>query len=445
MLHGVELEDGTAKVDAFRVVDLSPQASLVEVVLHEGRNRIVRRMFDEVGFPVVQLVRTQIGPIKLGDLRPGRTRVTETIATLGPVRIVGTGLLGASVGLALVTRGVEVTLSDPSRTALALARDVGAGRPCSPDDAAPQIVVVAAPPDVTADVVRAELAAHPNAVVTDVASVKGHVLDELRASGADLTRYVGSHPMAGRERSGPAAALPDLFVGRPWVIVDSGESTSAALLAVRSLAVDLGAQPVAMSAAEHDAAVAVVSHVPQVASSLVAARLQDAGPAALGLAGQGLRDVTRLASSDPALWTSILAANAGAVRDVLVALRGDLDALIGALDGADAATGPETVVRGALSTIAQTITHGNAGAARIPGKHGGSPRVYEVVTVLVPDSPGELARLLGDVGEAGVNLEDLQLEHAAGRPVGMAAISVLPGRSAHLEAELTARGWSLVS
>jgi prephenate dehydrogenase len=361
------------------------------------------------------------------------------------VRIVGTGLLGASVGLGLTTRGVEVVLHDPSRTALALARDVGAGRPAAADDAPPALVVVAAPPDVTADVVLAELAAHPDAIVTDVAGVKGTVLEQLRAAGADLTRYVGSHPMAGRERSGPAAALPDLFVGRPWVIVDSGVSSAAALLAVRALAADLGAQPVSMAATEHDDAVAVVSHVPQVMASLVAAQLRGAPDNALGLAGQGLRDVTRIAASDPALWTSILAANASAVREVLVALRGDLDELITALGRASAASGPETVEGGALSTIAHAIAHGNAGVARIPGKHGGAPRAYEVVTVLVPDAPGELARLLADVGQAGVNLEDLQLEHAAGRPVGMAAVSVLPGRAEHLEAALTARGWSLVS
>ena len=120
--------------------------------------------------------------------------------------------------------------------------------------------------------------------------------------------------------SGPVrrAAVPDLFLGRPWVIADSGSSHPDAVLAVRSLAVDLGAVPVAMDADAHDAAVAAVSHVPQVAASLVAARLRGADDAALGLAGQGLRDVTRLAASDPALWTSILAANAAAVREVLV-------------------------------------------------------------------------------------------------------------------------------
>lgn len=367
------------------------------------------------------------------------------VATTGPVRVVGTGLLGASVGLALTQHGVDVQLDDPSRTALALARDVGAGTPVDASSPPPALVVVAAPPDVTADAVGRALADHPHAVVTDVASVKGHVLAELRTSGADLSRYVGSHPMAGRERSGPSAAVPDLFLGRPWVITDSGESRDSALLAVRHLAVDLGAVPVVMDAAEHDAAVAVVSHVPQLASSLVAARLRDAEAAALGLAGQGLRDVTRLAASDPALWTSILAANAAAVRDVLVALRDDLDVVVGALDLAAAATGPEDVELGALATIARTIADGGAGAARIPGKHGGAHKQYAVVTVLVPDRPGELARLLGDVGDAGVNLEDLQLEHAAGRPVGMASISVLPARAEHLETELTARGWRLVS
>ena len=367
-----------------------------------------------------------------------------TVATQGPVRVVGTGLLGSSVGLGLTRQGVQVQLADPSRTALALARDVGAGHVARAGDPEPTLVVVAAPPDVAADVVAAELAAHPHAVVTDVASVKGYVLAELTAAGVDLTRYVGSHPMAGRERSGPAGAVPDLFLGRPWVIAGSGASTPAALLAVRALAVDLGAVPVSMDAAEHDAAVAVVSHMPQLMASLTAARLRSVDEAALALAGQGLRDVTRIAAGDAALWTSILAENAEAVRAVLADVRADLDAVLEALSCAAAATGPEDVAPGALSTLAAAIAAGNAGVARIPGKHGGAQRPYAVVSVLVPDSPGELARLLSDVGAAGVNLEDLQLEHAAGRPVGMAAIWVLPTAVEHLEATLAAGGWRLV-
>ena len=365
------------------------------------------------------------------------------VATRGPVRVVGTGLLGTSVGLSLATRGVDVVLHDASRTALALARDLGAGRTPRADDPPVALVVVAVPPDVTADVVLAELAAHPDAVVTDVASVKQYVLDELTASGADLRRYVGSHPMAGRELTGPAAAVPDLFVGRPWVITEPAQPD--AMLAVRALATDLGAVPALMDAAAHDAAMALVSHVPQVAASLVAGRLTDAPEPALALAGQGVRDVTRIAAGEPRLWTSILAANAGPVRDVLLALRTDLDAVIDALDLAERATGPETVAAGALAAVHRTIAHGNTGAARIPGKHGGAHRDYHVVTVLVPDAPGELARLLTDVGAVGVNLEDLRMEHSPRHPMGMAAISVLPDRAEHLENELTARGWRLAS
>ncbi|NCT89760.1 prephenate dehydrogenase [Cellulomonas sp. APG4] len=377
-------------------------------------------------------------------------------ATAGPVRVVGTGLLGASVGLGLRALGVEVQLSDPSRTAVLLARDVGAGVPADDASVPPRLVVVAAPPDVTADVVRAELEAWPGAVVTDVASVKSAVLAELRESGADLTRYVGSHPMAGSERSGPTAARPDLFAGRPWVVVGSPASSGEAVLAVRNLAVDLGASPVMLDARTHDEAVALVSHVPQVAASLVAARLTAADPAALDLSGQGLRDVTRVAASDPALWTSILTANADAVVPVLEALRTDLDALVDALvtarvatASADAGDGDDEGAAGLgdgpapHAVVARTIAAGNAGVSRIPGKHGGVRRAYDVVTVLVPDSPGELARLLADVGAAGINLEELQLDHAPHQPVGLASVSVLPGLGGRLETELTGRGWRL--
>lgn len=363
-------------------------------------------------------------------------------ATTGTVRVVGTGLLGASIGMALQALGVDVALHDPSRTTVVLARDLGAGRLAREDDDV-RLVVVAAPPDVTPDVVLAELAAHPEAVVTDVASVKTVVLDALRAAGADLGRYVGSHPMAGSERSGPTAARADLFVGRPWVVVGSGSSTGAALRTVRDLASDLGATAVSLDARAHDDAVALVSHVPQIAASLVAARLGDADQSALDLAGQGLRDVTRVAASDPALWTSILAANAGAVTPVLRALRADLDRMIEALDHADAATGAESVAAGALGTLAATIAAGNVGVGRIPGKHGGVRTAYDVVTVLVPDAPGELARLLVEVGAAGINLEELQLEHAPRQAVGLASVSVLRGLGARLEEELTALGWRI--
>ena len=353
------------------------------------------------------------------------------------VRVVGTGLIGASIGLALRARGVEVVLSDPSPTAQALASDLGAGRIAGPDDD-PDLVVVAAPPDVVADVVRAELARYPQAIVTDVASVKAGPLESLRNNGSDLTRYVGGHPLAGRERSGAVAARADLFVGRPWVLTPSAQTTPAALALVREVAVALGATVTVMDAVEHDEAVAVMSHVPQIAASLVAARLRDVPERAVALAGQGIRDVTRIAASDPALWTQILAGNAAAVARTLRGVHADLTELLAALDGL-AAGQPA----GARATIAGLVAHGNDGQARIPGKHGTAPTSYATVVVLVPDRPGELARLLHDTGAADVNLEDLHLEHSQGQPVGLAGLDVLPGAEKRLVAALRELGWNV--
>ena len=377
-----------------------------------------------------------------------------SVSTRGPVLIIGTGLLGTSLALALRTADVEVQLSDTSPTSLALARDMGAGTPHDKHSPEPQIVVVATPPDVTADVVVAQLSAHPNAVVTDVASVKERVVAEVRArAGAEARRYVGSHPMAGRERSGAGSADSDLFAGRPWVVVGQ-DSDPEAELAIRNLAVDVGATPVRMGASEHDAAVAAVSHMPQLIASLVAARLEELGEGALALSGQGLRDVTRIAASDPRLWSAIVVGNAGPVADLLRRISDDLSALITGIEAAACDSGgPEFTAPGAASTIApgavgavtDVMTRGNAGRARIPGKHGGAPRRYVEVQVLVPDAAGELGRLFSDVGAAGVNIEDFSLEHSAGQSAGIALISVLPAAAQGLEEALDAKGWRVVA
>ena len=377
-----------------------------------------------------------------------------SMSTRGPVLIIGTGLLGTSLALALRTADVEVQLSDTSPTSLALARDMGAGTPHDKHSPEPQIVVVATPPDVTADVVVAQLTAHPNAVVTDVASVKERVVAEVRArAGAEARRYVGSHPMAGRERSGAGSADSDLFAGRPWVVVGQ-DSDPEAELAIRNLAVDVGATPVRMGASEHDAAVAAVSHMPQLIASLVAARLEELGEGALALSGQGLRDVTRIAASDPRLWSAIVVGNAGPVADLLRRISDDLSALIKGIEAAACdAGGPEFTAPGAASTIApgavgavtDVMTRGNAGRARIPGKHGGAPRRYAEVQVLVPDAAGELGRLFSDVGAAGVNIEDFSLEHSAGQSAGIALVSVLPAAAQGLEEALDVKGWRVVA
>lgn len=365
------------------------------------------------------------------------------------VHIVGTGLIGTSIGLALTRRAYRVTLWDPSPTALGLAVDLGAGRPLSPDRAEPlgsadvpspepELVVVAAPPDVAGAVVARMLQRWPAAAVTDVASVKVAVLDAVRTAGADLSRYVGSHPMAGRERSGAVSARADLFDGRAWVVAPHESSRPAVVALVERMARDAGAAVRVMAPAEHDAAVAAVSHLPQVVASLVAGQLRELPAEAVEIAGQGLRDVTRIAASDPGLWTQILAGNAAAVETRLAALGEQLEAVRAALRSLQDGSG-----EGSLEVLARTISHGNAGHALIPGKHGAVPTAYRTVSVVVPDQPGNLARLLVDVGDIGVNLEDLRIDHGLGQPFGIAEIDVVPAAAERLGAELTQRGWRL--
>lgn len=353
----------------------------------------------------------------------------------GTVRIVGAGLLGSSIGHALSARGIDVALDDTSPSQLRLAVDYGAGRPARDDDQ-PSLVVVAVPPDVTAPVIERELARFPTAVVTDVASVKLEPLRALRERGVDLTHYIGSHPLAGRERGGAIAARADIFVGRPWVVCRDDQTSAADLAVVEGLALDVGATPIEMSPDEHDRAVALVSHVPQLVASLLAGRFVDAPDGSLRLAGQGVRDTTRIAASAPELWVQILGANAAPVVDVLDALAGDLSAV------ADALRQPEAP--GARRAVADTIRRGNDGVERLPGKHGQNRR-FEPVVVMVDDKPGQLGRLFGELGELDVNVEDLRLEHSPGAQFGLAEISVVPSAVRRAIDGLEARGWKIAS
>ena len=164
--------------------------------------------------------------------------------------------------------------------------------------------------------------------------------------------------------------------------------------------------------------------MPQLVASLLASRLRGATEAEVGLAGQGLRDTTRIAGSNPELWVQILAANAAPVSEVLRAYRADLDRVIAALDdpAAPGRTARASPRRSKPATPA---------CSRIPGKHG-TDRRFATLTIKIDDTPGQLARLLTEVGEEGVNMEDLRLEHSPGAQVGFAEIAVLPELSAHL-------------
>ena len=348
------------------------------------------------------------------------------------IKIVGTGLLGTSLGLALSRQGITPQLADQSKSALRLAVEYGAGELTGPE---PDLVVVCVPPDATAEVVIRQLQEHTRAVVTDVASVKVEIAHQVSASGLG-DRYVGSHPMAGREKGGPAAARADLFFARPWVITPHAGNTNDAIELIRDVALRVGALPVQLVAAEHDKAVALVSHLPQLVASALASQLSSGTDDELSLSGQGLRDTARIAASDPELWVQIISQNSKALLPLISGMRAELQALETALT--------DIAAPGSLAQVHSLLTRGNTGIARIPGKHGGKFANYSQLTVMIDDSPGSLAALFTFVGDIGVNIEDFKLEHSPGAPIGLVELQVLPEASQRLAEELEKNGWRLV-
>ena len=367
--------------------------------------------------------------------------------TQGPVPprsvvVIGTGLIGTSAALALRRAGTDVWLSDADPEAAALAAELGAGR-VLPDAGVPggpaDVALIAVPPASVAGVLASAQRAGLARWYTDVASIKAQPLAQARDGGCDITRYVPGHPLAGRERSGPAAARADLFLGRTWAVCPAPESAPDAVAMITALATACGAEPVLTDASTHDRWVALISHAPHVVAAALAAQL--AAPSvpaeALQLAGQGLRDATRIAAGDTALWRQILTGNAAPVAEVLTAVADDLAATARALTGEPGQPGDS----GGDKELTGLLDQGRAGVARIPGKHGGPARAFTAVQVVLSDQPGELARLFAVAAAAGVNIEDVGIEHSPGAPLGVAELSVRPEAAGALITALADAGW----
>lgn len=354
--------------------------------------------------------------------------------------VIGTGLIGTSAALALAQRGVVVHLADhdpgQARTAAALGADTDA-EPEGPVD----LAIVAAPPAHVAGVLADAMRRGVARGYLDVASVKGGPRRELLALGLDLSAYIGSHPMSGREKSGPLAATGDLFEGRPWVLTPTRDTDTEVLNLALELVSHCRAVPVVMDADAHDRAVALVSHMPHLVSSMVAARLEHAEEAAVRLCGQGIRDVTRIAASDPGMWIDILSANPGPVADLLTDVAADLEETVRSLRALQSSD--DSKRREGADGVQDVLRRGNAGQVRVPGKHGAAPRAYEVVAVLIDDQPGQLARIFADAGQAGVNIEDVRIEHATGQQAGLVQLMVEPKSAVVLSSALRERGWAL--
>ncbi|MFC8208791.1 prephenate dehydrogenase [[Kitasatospora] papulosa] len=335
--------------------------------------------------------------------------------------VIGAGLVGTSIALSLSDKGVTVYLADREPMAALAAAALGAGRaeePPGPVD----LAILAVPP---ADIATALAEAQKRGVArvyTDVASVKAQPFDAIEDLGCDIRTYLGGHPMAGGERSGPLAARADLFEGRVWVLVPTEATSDTTWLTVRTMVDLCGAVPLVMDACGHDRAVALVSHAPHLVASLMAARLEHAAESAVCMAGQGVRDVTRVAAGDPELWLEILSANAASVADILIEMARDLDKAIEALNWL--AAEDETVRRQGVEVLTSLLSRGRAGQRRVPHKRDAQQGSYVTVSVLVGDQPGELARLFTDVSAAGINIEDVFIDHAPGQVTGLVEMLV---------------------
>lgn len=342
------------------------------------------------------------------------------------VLIIGAGLVGSSLGLALVRAGEEVFLEDLNPSHARVAAGLGGGEVYAGQEPV-DVVVVATPPASIAGVVVHSLARFPEAVVTDVGSVKASIIEAVTNGSGHADRYVPSHPMAGSQFTGPLTATAQLFEDRTWVITAQAGNSPRAVATVADLARRVGARVVELDAGLHDEAVAQVSHVPHLMSILTASHLRGVPGENLRLAGQGIRDVTRIAGSDPGLWRQIITTNASAIRKELLEVAADLQYLIGVLERGEA--------------LESFLRLGQHGAQALRGKHGQEPLDLAVVTVEIPDEPRALTRLFNDVGDAGFNVEDFELTHDAVREVGYLSISVERPQAEQFRADLDERGW----
>ena len=322
------------------------------------------------------------------------------------VAIVGTGLIGTSIAMAAARVGSTVSGWDADADTLGLAAGrTGLRDARSLEDAVAEadIVVVCSPVPSIPELVAGALAATPTAIVTDVGSIKGPVVRDVAAlAGADAARFIGGHPMGGSERSGPEHASASLVDGIVWVLTPDERAEAEAVASLETWIERIGGRPMRMSAARHDRLVAFVSHLPQIASTALmglAATEEADEPDILLLAAGGFRDLTRLASSNPALWSQILLSNRDAIAeaiDLYSSRLADLRAM---------------VVEGRGPDVEETFDDAKRARLRLAAK----PQVRAGVAVLqvqAPDRPGALAELTSVLAEHSVNIEDLQIVHS---------------------------------
>jgi prephenate dehydrogenase len=343
------------------------------------------------------------------------------------VRIVGAGLIGTSIALGLAQRGVTVEIHDDNQESLNLAKDL-----LEPHigNRIPEIVVIAVPPERTLEVLKLEYERNHQATFIDVASVKNKLVRNVDTLSGLTDRFVGSHPMAGREVSGPSSAQADLFAGRAWILTPTSRSSQESIELAQQLVALLGATSYIMEADHHDELLAKISHLPQLLSTSLASSLVGLDDE-LALAGQGLRDMTRIANSDADLWSQIIMDNKDAVLRALRSFEEKFKSLTDAI-----ATGDEV-------TLQRIFREGNVGRSKVSGKHGSQPRNYAYLLVVIQDEPGALSRLFLECAEISANIEDLSIEHSPGQLTGLITLAFSPEDAQRVQTHLAKKDWKV--
>jgi len=337
--------------------------------------------------------------------------------------VVGTGLIGTSIGLALRAQGWHVSGRDRDPARAEAARVRGAIDVVG-DDADAEVTFVATP--VGAVAAEAAVALKGRGVVTDVGGVKSSIVASI-----DDARFVGGHPMAGSEQDGVAGADPYLFSGAVWVLTPVAETNAGAHSLVRSVVSSLGAEVLELSPEDHDALVAVVSHVPHLAAAALmglAAERAEAHGALLRLAAGGFRDMTRVAGGDPGIWPDICAENSVAIVELLAALEAALAAM------------RERVAGGDRAGLFEALQLARTARTHLPGRLP-DPGAMAELRVPVPDRPGVLADITTLATELGVNIDDLEIAHSSEGDAGVVILLVRSASVERLAGALATRGY----
>jgi prephenate dehydrogenase len=343
------------------------------------------------------------------------------------VRVVGAGLIGTSIALGLASRGVSVELHDEDQNALDLAKDLLAPHV---KVGVPDLVIVATPPKTILNVLKKESASNPQATFIDVGSVKNNLVLDVEALTELATRFVGSHPMAGREVAGPSSAQADLFQGRAWILTPTSVTEESSIDVAKELVEALGATAYIMNAPAHDSLLARISHLPQITSTALAGAIEQLGDD-LNLSGQGLRDMTRIANSDGELWSEILLENQNEVLKAISEYQQIIANLKDALESRDE------------SALKNLFINGNKGRARVSGKHGSKPRNYSHLMIVIKDEPGALSQLFEQCAAINANIEDLSIEHSPGQLTGLITLAFSPDDALRVQDHLLSHDWKV--